>query len=227
MERTDIEQWRGKEVARLLALVETERRYYQEMVASLPVALAVLSSDRSIISANRAFRSYFGLRPEEFRRRQVEHILPSTTLLESIRAAHISNLPQEVLPPLDLGVVFDAFRRESVNHAHDAPALVALCKHEFAWVRRRTDNAADFRHHLQRVQDVERKEPVAQEDNEAVACSDGSGILLRQFNHGGICARPTDEALPGSLAERQSEFDAGDGSYQSFVDVLVKQPTRE
>lgn len=95
MERTDIEQWRGKEVARLLALVETERRYYQEMVASLPVALAVLSSDRSIISANRAFRSYFGLRPEEFRRRQVEHILPSTTLLESIRAAHISNLPQE------------------------------------------------------------------------------------------------------------------------------------
>ena len=37
MERTDFEQWKAKEVARLLALVETERRYYQEMVAVLPV----------------------------------------------------------------------------------------------------------------------------------------------------------------------------------------------
>jgi hypothetical protein len=54
MERTDFEQWKAKEVARLLALVETERRYYQEMVASLPVALVVLSLDRSIVSANRA-----------------------------------------------------------------------------------------------------------------------------------------------------------------------------
>ena len=63
MERSEFEQWKSKEVARLLALVETERRYYQEMVASLPVGLVVLSSDRSIISANRAFRRTFGRCP--------------------------------------------------------------------------------------------------------------------------------------------------------------------
>ena len=34
MERSEFEQWRSKEVARLLALVETERRYYQEVVAA-------------------------------------------------------------------------------------------------------------------------------------------------------------------------------------------------
>ena len=62
VERTDFEQWSAKEVARLLALVETERRYYQEMVASLPVALVVLSADLSMVSANRAFRQLFGLR---------------------------------------------------------------------------------------------------------------------------------------------------------------------
>ena len=45
MERTDLEQWKAREVARLLALVETERRYYQEMVAMLPVALVVISAD--------------------------------------------------------------------------------------------------------------------------------------------------------------------------------------
>ena len=44
VERTDFEQWKAREVARLLALVETERRYYQEMVATLPVALVVLAA---------------------------------------------------------------------------------------------------------------------------------------------------------------------------------------
>jgi hypothetical protein len=88
MERTDFEQWKGKEVARLLALVETERRYYQEMVATLPVAIAVLSNDRSVVLANRAFRQTFGLRSDEIRRRPMEQILPSAELIERIRSVH-------------------------------------------------------------------------------------------------------------------------------------------
>lgn len=91
MERTDFEQWKAKEVARLLALVETERRYYQEMVASLPVALVVLSQDRSIVSANRAFRHTFGVRSEDLRRKSIEQILPSPQLIERIREAHLSS----------------------------------------------------------------------------------------------------------------------------------------
>jgi PAS domain S-box-containing protein len=90
MERTDFEQWKAKEVARLLALVESERRYYQEMVASLPVALVVLGQDRSIVSANRAFRRIFGLRTEDLRRKTIDQILPSPQLTERIREAHIS-----------------------------------------------------------------------------------------------------------------------------------------
>src|SRR5215469_5722504 len=62
MERADLDQWKGREVARLLALVETERRYYQEIVASVPVGLLVLSPDLSIVSANRFVRKMFGLR---------------------------------------------------------------------------------------------------------------------------------------------------------------------
>ena len=46
MDRADFESWNGREVARLLALVENQRRYYQEMVASLPVGLVVLSASR-------------------------------------------------------------------------------------------------------------------------------------------------------------------------------------
>src|ERR1700685_3477011 len=90
MERTDFEQWKAKEVARLLALVETERRYYQEMMASLPVALVVLSSERSIVSINRAFRQTFGMRTEDLRRKSIEQIIPSDVLVERIREVHVN-----------------------------------------------------------------------------------------------------------------------------------------
>ena len=108
MERTDFEQWKSKEVARLLALVETERRYYQEIVASLPVALVVLSPDRSIVSANRAFRRTFGVRPEDLRRKLIEQILPSPQLVEQIRGAHLNPAPQP--DPLVINVDEKQFR---------------------------------------------------------------------------------------------------------------------
>lgn len=98
MERTDLEQWKAKEVARLLALVEAERRYYQEMVATLPVALVVLSAERGISSANRAFRQTFGLRSKDLRGKTIEQILPSDRLIEKIRDVHVSGNPQTAFP---------------------------------------------------------------------------------------------------------------------------------
>src|SRR5882672_6263496 len=89
MDRTDFEQWKAREVARLLALVETERRYYQEMVGVLPVALVVLSAERTIVSSNRAFRQTFGLKQEDLRARTIDQILSSPQLVEKIRDAHV------------------------------------------------------------------------------------------------------------------------------------------
>ncbi len=79
MERSDLDQWRGREVARLLALVETQRRYYQEIVASIPVGLLVLSTDFSILLANGAARKIFGLQSGESPRR-MDTILPASLL---------------------------------------------------------------------------------------------------------------------------------------------------
>src|SRR5580704_6177662 len=90
MERTGVEQWKPREVARLLALVETERRYYQEMMAALPAALVVLAHDRAILSANVAFRRLVGLSGEDLRKRTIDQILPSDELIERLRAAHVS-----------------------------------------------------------------------------------------------------------------------------------------
>lgn len=93
MERTGFEQWKPREVARLLALVETERRYYQEMVATLPAALVVLAADRTIVSANRAFRRLVNLRSvvksDELRQKTIEQVFPSDHLVERIRSAHV------------------------------------------------------------------------------------------------------------------------------------------
>jgi two-component system, cell cycle sensor histidine kinase and response regulator CckA len=65
MERADFDQWKPKEVARLLALVETERRYYQEIVANLPVSLAIVGPDLKVLSSNRHFRSRLGKKNDE------------------------------------------------------------------------------------------------------------------------------------------------------------------
>ena len=94
MERTDFEPWKGKEVARLLALVENHRRYYQDMVSNLPVGVVVLSANRSVVSANRAFRQAFGMRVEELRGKTIEQILPSDRLIEKIRDVMVHGIPQ-------------------------------------------------------------------------------------------------------------------------------------
>ena len=79
MERADLEQWKAREVARLLALVETERRYYQEIIATLPVGLVVVAGDLSIISANRAVRKIFGLRGGSVRGR-LDTLVPASVI---------------------------------------------------------------------------------------------------------------------------------------------------
>lgn len=107
MERADFEQWTAKEVARLLALVETERRYYQEIVAAIPVPLVVLSARMEVAWANRAFRRTFGLRAEELRGKDIERVLPVAGLGDWIREVHARGTG---VPPLPVQVGLDAFR---------------------------------------------------------------------------------------------------------------------
>jgi len=65
MERADFRQWAATDVARLLALLEAELGYYREIAAALPIPLAVVAKDRSVVWTNRAFRRRFGTRAED------------------------------------------------------------------------------------------------------------------------------------------------------------------
>lgn len=74
MQRSDYDQWKASEVARLLALVEAERRYYQDLVSALPVPLAVLDPQLNFVAANREFRRRMGLAGAEIGRCRVEDV---------------------------------------------------------------------------------------------------------------------------------------------------------
>ena len=62
MERADLGPWSAQDVARLLALLEAQLGYYREIAAGLPIPVAAVSKDRSLLWTNRAFRKRFGTR---------------------------------------------------------------------------------------------------------------------------------------------------------------------
>lgn len=86
MERLDVDLWTAKEVARLLSLVENERRYYQEMINLVPVSLAVVSPDMVIQSVNRAFRRHFSLSQGEARDKRLDECIPNPLMVEVVKA---------------------------------------------------------------------------------------------------------------------------------------------
>ena len=97
MDRVDLEQWKPKEVARLLALVETERRYYQEIVANVPVGFLIVNQDLIVLSANKYFRNLAGSSLNEILRRRVEEVLPFPGLADRIKESLSTMRPQERL----------------------------------------------------------------------------------------------------------------------------------
>lgn len=80
MERADLEQWRPRDVARLLALVEGQRRYFQEIVAVLPVGILVLSADFEVVLANAAVRKILSLPEQGSLRLRMDAVLPRSAL---------------------------------------------------------------------------------------------------------------------------------------------------
>ncbi|HZU24708.1 MAG TPA: response regulator [Bryobacteraceae bacterium] len=93
MERADYALWNSADVARLLALLESERRYYQEIVAGIPVGLLVVTSDLRVASANTAFRRIFNLRSADPFRGSLELLFPRE-ILDRVREVLRSGHPQ-------------------------------------------------------------------------------------------------------------------------------------
>jgi len=100
MERTDYEQWKSSEVARLLALVETERRYYQDVFSVLPVAIALIDNEWRLSAVNREFRRRFGLQHEDLSRVRLPDLIPDAGLEAALQEVVRTGLPLKDHPVL-------------------------------------------------------------------------------------------------------------------------------
>jgi signal transduction histidine kinase/CheY-like chemotaxis protein len=76
--------WSPREVARLLSLLEAERRYYQEIMAAVPSGLGIVGPDGTVQITNRALRTMFGLDPLTMGDPPVEQLLPSEVLRAAV-----------------------------------------------------------------------------------------------------------------------------------------------
>lgn len=93
----DIEQWKPADVARLLALVETERRYYQDLFSALPVAVAVLEASGSFVAVNREFRRLLGIEAPQLGRARLTDYADAPGLAAALaKAAHQGEKPEPI-----------------------------------------------------------------------------------------------------------------------------------
>jgi len=94
MHRAGLEHWSRAEVARLLSLIEGDRDYYRAIVDSLPVPLAILSPERTVMSANSAFRDILGFASDDLGRKTIDEILPAAPMLERLRDLQVHGISQ-------------------------------------------------------------------------------------------------------------------------------------
>jgi CheY-like chemotaxis protein/signal transduction histidine kinase len=90
MQRAEHDQWKSSEVARLLALVETERRYYQDIFAVLPVAVALADAEWRLVAVNREFRRRFDLQQADFTKMRVPDLIPAPELEAAMGAVQLT-----------------------------------------------------------------------------------------------------------------------------------------
>ena len=93
MQRIEHDQWKSSDVARLLALVETERRYYQDLFSLLPVAVAVVDDAWGLTAFNREFRRLLGLQHADLAGIRLPDLIPDPALeaaMEEVRASGIA-----------------------------------------------------------------------------------------------------------------------------------------
>lgn len=77
MEKSENHLWPSREVARLLSLVEGERRYYEDILSVLPVPVAIVQAGGKFVSANRAFLQSRNLKMSELAALSLPRVLPA------------------------------------------------------------------------------------------------------------------------------------------------------
>ncbi len=99
MDRVEFDYWKPRDVSRLLSLVESERRYFQEMMALLPVGVALISPALDLTMTNRAFRRLMGIERETAADRKLDDLFGMPLLGERVRETLATRTPNSILAP--------------------------------------------------------------------------------------------------------------------------------
>jgi PAS domain S-box-containing protein len=94
MERNDLEKREPHELAQLLRLADSERRYYEDIVAAIPVGLVVLSTDFSVLSANRSALEIFEVKAVDSLRSRLDGLEPGG-IQGHVRDVLANGIPKE------------------------------------------------------------------------------------------------------------------------------------
>ena len=89
MQRIENEQWKSSEVARLFSLLESERRYYQDILAMLPVPVAVVDAAGHLAAVNAEFERRFSAWAENLHSARLADLIDDAalgTVVEQVRA---------------------------------------------------------------------------------------------------------------------------------------------
>lgn len=99
MDRVELDLWKPRDVSRLLSLVEAERRYFQDLMALLPVGVALVSPSLSLTLTNRAFRRMLGIDRDAAADRKLDELLDMKSLQERVRETISTRQSSSVLNP--------------------------------------------------------------------------------------------------------------------------------
>ena len=99
MDRVEFDYWKPRDVSRLLSLVEAERRYFQEMMALLPVGVALVSPALDLTMTNRAFRRLLGIERENVADRKLDDLLGLPALGDRVTETLATRTPRSILVP--------------------------------------------------------------------------------------------------------------------------------
>ncbi|MBI5280774.1 MAG: response regulator [Candidatus Solibacter usitatus] len=108
MQRPGHDQWKSTEVARLLALVESERRYYQDIFAVLPLPVALVDPAWNLSAVNREFRRRFALEHSDLSRLRLPELFPDPALEAALAEVLSTGQPQDWLstaPPVRVSIL--------------------------------------------------------------------------------------------------------------------------
>jgi two-component system cell cycle sensor histidine kinase/response regulator CckA len=95
MDRASHSLWNAKDVARLLALVESERRYFAEITADLPVPVAIVSPELDLLLTNRAFQAHFRLKRRDTHPHRLTDLASGAAMAARAQTAFATRLPLE------------------------------------------------------------------------------------------------------------------------------------